>query len=67
MSANSHETVVEIDKRQVEEMLRAYVMAKFRIFTTPLHGIKLTVLPDKFVVRVIDPPSAIRGGHDGAH
>jgi UV DNA damage repair endonuclease len=52
-----HETVVEITKAQVEEMLRAYVMAKFGFPATQFHEIRLTVHPEKFVVRVIDPPS----------
>ena len=52
-----HETAVEISRQQIDEMLRAYVMAKFGIPATQFHEIKLTVFPDKFVVRVIDPPS----------
>ena len=54
-----HETVVEISKPRIEEMLRAYVVAKFGVLVTPFHEVKLTVHPDKFVVRVIDPPSRL--------
>lgn len=59
-----HETVVEISKSHVEEMLRAFVMAKYQIAATQFHEIRLTVMSDKFVVRVIDPPAA-PGAHRG--
>ena len=51
-----HETVVELDQAMIQEMLRAYVLAKFQHPVTPFHEVRLKVLPDKFVVRVIDPP-----------
>lgn len=51
-----HETVVEIDRRQVDEMLRAYLRAKFGMDVSVRQVVRLSVLPDKFVVRVIDPP-----------
>jgi hypothetical protein len=53
-----HETVVEIDRPQIDEMLRAYLAAKFGVRVTPMHDVRLTVHKDKFVVRVIDPPPA---------
>lgn len=53
-----HETVVELTRAQIDEMLRAYVVAKFQIPATPFHEVRLRVFPDKFVIRVIDPPVA---------
>ena len=47
-----HMTVVEIDRQQIEEMLRAYLIAKFRIPVTPWHRVSMTMFPDKMVVRV---------------
>ena len=42
----------------VEEMLRAFVMAKFGIAATQFHEVRLVVLPDgRWIVKVIDPPS----------
>ena len=53
-----HETRVEITKPMVEEMLRAFVMAKFGIAATQFHEVRLVLLPDgRWIVRVIDPPS----------
>ena len=56
---SQHETVVELSRAQVEEMLRAYLGAKFQMRVTPLHGVRLTVHADTFVVRLTDPPKRL--------
>jgi hypothetical protein len=54
MTHPPHETAVELTRDQVDEMLRAYLVAKFGLPVTPFHTVRLTVFPDKFVVRVVD-------------
>ncbi len=58
-----HTVVVELNRQQVDEMLRAYLGAKFQIPVTPFHEVQLKVLHgafgrSKFVVSVVDPPPA---------
>ena len=58
-----HETVVEISRAHMDEMVRAYVMAKFGIPATPVHDLRIQLhvgkIPDqnRLVVRILDPLS----------